>query len=173
MNVSILACMIFWAVRRLRLSDFLASGLTIVLCTAYAFVTDVGPPVWRAVLMLSVYLGVRLLYRERSMLNALGSAALAVMAADPKALLGPSFQLTFLAVFIVAAVAIPLLERTSQPYLQGLRNFESTEYDRTLQPRVAQLRLDLRLVADRLSAVLGPRVARGGARVTARVALWA
>ena len=173
MNVSILAFVIFWAMRRLRLSDFLASGLTVVLCTAYAFVTDVGPPVWRAVLMLTVYLGVRLLYRERSMLNALGSAALAVMAADPKALLGPSFQLTFLAVFIVAAIAVPLLERTSQPYLHGLRNFESTEYDRTLEPRVAQMRLDLRLIAERLSAVLGTRVAKSGAKLTARTALWA
>jgi len=71
------------------------------------------------------------------MLNALGSAALAVLAADPKALLGPSFQLTFLAVFLVAAVAIPVIDRTSQPYLRGLRNFDSTDYDRTLEPRVA------------------------------------
>jgi competence protein ComEC len=85
MNVSILAFVVFWTMRRLRLSDFVASGLTVVLCTAYAFVTDVGPPVWRAVLMLAVYLGVRLLYRERSMLNALGTAALVVMVVDPKA----------------------------------------------------------------------------------------
>ncbi len=171
MNVSILAFVIFWAMRRLRLSDVLASALTVLLCIAYAVVTDVGPPVWRAVLMLTVYLGVRLLYRERSMLNALGCAALAVMAADPKALLGPSFQLTFLAVFIVAAVAVPLLERTSQPYLQGLRNFESTEYDRTLAPRVAQMRLDLRMIADRLSVIFGKHAAKSTAKLTARTAL--
>lgn len=91
MNVSILAFVVFWTMPRLRLSDCVASGLTVALCTAYAFVTDVGPPVWRAVLMLTVYLGVRLLYRERSMLNALGAAALVVMVTDPKAVLGPSF----------------------------------------------------------------------------------
>src|SRR5262249_31395023 len=128
-------------------------------------------PVWRAVLMLSVYLGARLLYRERSMLNALGCAALAVMAADPKALVGPSFQLTFLAVFIVAAVAVPVFERTSPPYLRGLRNLESTDYDRTLEPRVAQMRLDLRMVADRVPGLLGVRVARRGVGLTARAAL--
>ncbi len=88
MNVSILAFVVFWTMRRLRFSDFAASGLTVVLCAAYAFVTDVGPPVWRAVLMLSVYLVVRLFYRERSMLNALGVAALVVMVVDPRALLG-------------------------------------------------------------------------------------
>lgn len=173
MNVSILAFVVFWVMRRLRLSEFLASALTVILCIGYAFVTDVGPPVWRAVLMLTVYLGVRLLYRERSMLNALGAAALVVMAADPKALLGPSFQLTFLAVFIVAAIAVPILERSSQPYLRGLRNLESTDFDRTLPPRVAQLRLDLRMIAGRLATAVGQRTAMTGLRMTTRGVLLA
>jgi competence protein ComEC len=173
MNVSILAFVVFWVMRRLRLSEFLASVLTVVLCIGYAFVTDVGPPVWRAVLMLTVYLGVRSLYRERSMLNALGAAALVVMAADPKALLGPSFQLTFLAVFIVAAIAVPILERSSQPYLRGLRNLESTDFDRSLPPRVAQMRLDLRMVARRLAAGLGPRASMAGLRIATRGILLA
>jgi competence protein ComEC len=138
LNVSILACVVFWVMRRLRAGDILASTATVVVCAAYAFVTDVGPPAWRAVLMLAIYLGVRLVYRERSMLNALGAAALGVMAADPKALLGPSFQLTFLAVLIIAAIAIPLLERTSQPYSRGLRHLDAPDFDRTLPPRVAQ-----------------------------------
>lgn len=158
MNVSILAFVVFWAMRRLRLSEVLASLLTVTLCTAYALVTDVGPPVWRAVLMLTVYLGVRLLYRGRSMLNALGAAALWVTAADPKALLGASFQLTFLAVFIIAAIAAPLLERTSEPYLRGLRHLASADFDRTLPPKVAQMRLDLRLIASRFERWFGTRL---------------
>jgi competence protein ComEC len=173
MNVSILAFVVFWAMRRLRCSDFLASALTVVLCTGYAFVTDVGPPVWRAVLMLTVYLGVRLLYRERSMLNALGAAALIVMVVDPKALLGASFQLTFLSVFILAAIAMPVLERTSQPYLRGLRNLDSTDFDRTLPPSVAQMRLDLRLIAGRLAAFLSASAARTSIRLTAHMVLSA
>jgi len=148
MNVSILAFVVFWVMRRLRFGDTAASVLTVLLCTGYAFVTNVGPPVWRAFLMLTVYLGVRWLYRERSMLNALGAAASAVMVFDPKSFLGPSFQLTFLAVFLVAAIAVPCLERTSQPYVHGLRHLDSTEFDRALPPRVAQMRLDLRLVSE-------------------------
>jgi len=150
MNVSIPAFVVFWVMRRVRLGDMAASVLTVSLCAGYAFVTNVGPPVWRAALMLTVYLGVRLLYRERSMLNALGAAALTVMAFDPKSFLGPSFQLTFLAVFLVAALAVPVFERTSQPYVRGLRHLESIEFDRTLAPRVTQVRLDLRLVGERL-----------------------
>jgi competence protein ComEC len=150
MNVSILAFVVFWVMRRLRFGDTAASVLTVLLCTGYAFVTNVGPPVWRAFLMLTVYLGVRWLYRERSMLNALGAAASAVMVFDPKSFLGPSFQLTFLAVFLVAAIAVPCLERTSQPYVHGLRHLDSTEFGRAPPPRVAQMRLDLRLVSERL-----------------------
>ncbi len=169
MNVSILALVIFWTMRWLRLGNEFATLLTVALSAGYALVTDVGPPVWRAVLMLAIYLGMRLLYRERSMLNALGAAALGVMVADPKALLGPSFQLTFLAVFIIAAIAAPLLERTSQPYLKGLRLLKSEGYDQTLPPRVAQMRLDLRLIAGRLRPLFGARASlvavAGGAHV--------
>ena len=91
------------------------------------------------------------------MLNALGAAALGVMVADPKSFLGASFQPTFLAVFIIAAIAAPVLERTSQPYLRGLRHLKSPDFDRTLPPRVAQMRLDLRMIAERLGRFLGER----------------
>jgi len=128
-----------------------------MLCTAYAFVTDVGPPLWRAVLMLTIYLGVRLLYRGRSVLNALGAAALGVMVMDPKSFLGASFQLTFLSVWVLGAIAVPVLERTSQPYQFGLRHMRSADFDRTLPPQVAQLRLDLRMIAERLPQWWGGR----------------
>lgn len=110
--------------------------------------------------MLTVYLGVRLLYRERSMRNALGAAGLGLLVADPKTFLGPSFQLTFLAVLSVAAIAIPVLEITSQPYLRGLRHLESTDLDRTLPQRVAEMRLDLRMIAGRLARFLGRLMCR-------------
>jgi competence protein ComEC len=45
MNVSILAFVVFWVMRRCRLGDVLASLLMVILCTGYAFVTDVRPPV--------------------------------------------------------------------------------------------------------------------------------
>jgi len=155
MNVGILAFVVFWVVRRLRASDTLASLATIFAAFLYAYLTQVGAPVWRSVLMLTIYLGVRLLYRDRSMLNAWGAAALGLMVADPKVLLGASFQLTFLSVLIIAAISVPLLERTSQPYLHALRFLESTEYDRKLAPQIAQFRLDLRMIAERLQRFPG------------------
>jgi competence protein ComEC len=158
MNVSILAAVIFWVLRRLRGSEVLASVLTVLASTGYAFVTDVGAPVWRAVLMITVYVGARLFYRDRSRLNALGAAALGLMIVDPRTLLGASFQLTFLSVFIIGAIGVPLLERTAQPYHRGLLFLESSSYDRQLAPCVVQFRLDLRMIARRLALFLGKKL---------------
>ncbi|HET7209879.1 MAG TPA: DNA internalization-related competence protein ComEC/Rec2 [Terriglobales bacterium] len=162
MNVSILAFVAFWTLRRFRASELLASLITVLLGVGYAFLTDVGPPVWRATLMMACYLGARLLYRNRSILNALGGAALGLMIADPKSLLGASFQLTFLSVLLLAGLAIPILERSSQPYRRGLRHMESIDYDRALEPAIAQFRLDVRMIAKRLARFLGARVAQRG-----------
>ena len=104
-----------------------AAITTVVVSFAYAFVVGVGPPVWRAALMLAIYLGARLLYRERNMMNAIGAAAMGVLIADPHALFGASFQLTFLAVFIIAGIGSPILERTTLPYARGLRPVASCQ----------------------------------------------
>ncbi len=158
MNLSILAVAIFWTLRRFRLGPAVAAVATVAVSFAYAFVVGVGPPVWRAALMLAIYLGARLLYRGRNMLNAIGAAAIGVLIADPDALFGASFQLTFLAVFIIAGIGEPLLERTTLPYARGLRLLPLTSYDMHVAPKVAQLRLDLRLIGGRLSRFAGNRI---------------
>lgn len=151
MNISILAFIVFWTLRRLRLSQIPATLATVGFCVGYAFVTEVGAPVWRATLMCAVYLGTRLLYRDRAMLNALGTAALGLLIYDPQQLFSPSFQMTFLCVLIVAGVGIPFLERTSQLYKLALANWGSPDFAISLPPSVAQFRLDLQLIASRLS----------------------
>ncbi|MBI3476611.1 MAG: ComEC/Rec2 family competence protein [Acidobacteria bacterium] len=171
MNLSILAFVIFWMLRQFHLDQSLASVVTVAVSFAYAFVTGVGPPVWRAALMLAIYLGARILYRERSMLNALGAAAIGVLIYDPRALFGASFQLTFLAVLIIAAIGIPMLERTTQPYSKGMRLLRSTSYDVHVPAKVAQFRLDLRLIAGRLKRFIGERLAFVLSRGLTHVAL--
>jgi competence protein ComEC len=157
MNVTILAFVVFWTLRRLRLSEIPATVLTILFCVAYAFLTEVGAPVWRATLMCALFLSTRLLYRDRAMINALGAAALGLLVFDPRQLFTASFQMTFLCVLIVAAIGLPLLEWTSQFYRQGLAHWDSDDYGPTLPPSVAQFRLDLRLIAQRLARFLGER----------------
>ena len=171
MNVTILAFVVFWTLRRLHLGEVPATLLTVALCLAYAFVTEVGAPVWRATLMCAIYLGTRLLYRNRAMINAIGAAALGLLLWDPRQLFTASFQMTFLCVLIVAAIGLPLLERTSQFYRRGLANWDSKDYGVHLPPRAAQFRVDLRLVAGRLSLFLGERLSLWLVRASATFAL--
>ena len=167
MNVSILAFVVFWTLRRLRLGDIPATLLTVGFCVAYAFVTEVGAPVWRATLMCAIYLGTRLLYRERAMTNALGAAALGLLLFDPRQLFTASFQMTFLCVLIVAAIAIPILQRTSQRQKQALVNWDSNDYAALLPTSVAQFRVDLQFIAARVTRFVGEkwsqRLVRGAA----------
>lgn len=155
MNVSILAFVVFWTLRRLRMPEFPSTLVTVSFCVAYALITEVGAPVWRATLMCAVYLGTRLLYRDRAMLNALGAAALALLIFDPRQLLTASFQMTFVCVLIVAGIGIPILQRTSRPYRLALANWNSTSYAIYLPPRVAQFRIDIQMIAARLTRFIG------------------
>jgi competence protein ComEC len=160
MNVALLALAVFWISRRLRAPEWAASIVTIVLCVFYAYIAGLGAPILRAVLMLSVYLLGRLLYRDRAALNATGFAALVVLLIQPAALFDAGFQLTFLALLAITGISLPVLDRTSRPYREALRYLESTSYDLQLPPRTAQFRLDLRLLTERLSRFLGTALTR-------------
>jgi competence protein ComEC len=130
------------------------------LILGYAVLTKEGSPVWRAALMFAAYLCARLVYRDRAMLNALGAAALILLISNPRVLFGASFQMTFLCVALVAGVGVPVLERTIQLYSYGLRNLNALAYDRALPAKIAQFRLDVRLLLKRLEMILPGRVPR-------------
>src|SRR5260370_8263517 len=90
----------------------------------------------------------------RGMMNALGTAALGFVVFDPRQLFTASFQMTFLCVLIVAAIGLPLVERTSHLYRQALAHWDSDDYGPSLPPRIAQFRPDLRLIAERFARFL-------------------
>ena len=159
MNIAILAFALFWLLRRLGAGPGLATPLTILISCGYAALTDSGAPVMRAVLMFSVYQVTRLLYRERAALNAVGMAALILLVWNPRELFDPSFQLTFLAVVLIGGLAVPIFQRTSAPYRQALRGLQVAGMDSALPPRIAQFRVDLRVIATHLATLTGARAA--------------
>ena len=158
LKVGILALVTFWMLRRLGLNDFASSAMTALLAVSYALLTDVGAPVWRATLMLILFLATRLLYRQRSILNTVGAAAKALLIADPSQLFGASFQLSFLCMLVIGGIGMPILDRTTKPLSRALRNLDSTSYDLALSPGLVQLRLDLRLIVGRLQRFFGTRL---------------
>src|SRR5215472_13887835 len=155
MNVALLALAVFWLARRLRCPEWTASFFTIALSVFYAYVAGMGVPIQRAVLMLSLFLVARLLYRDRSALNATGFAALVVLVLSPSALFEAGFQLTFLALLAITGISLPILQRTLAPYRAALHLLDSTAFDLALPPKLAQFRLDLRLIAGRMARWIG------------------
>jgi competence protein ComEC len=157
-NVGILAFAFFWALRRLPMGEAAATILTILFSWGYAFLADLGPPIVRATITLSIYLLTRLLFRDRAGLNALGIAALGILIAAPRTLFEASFQLTFLSVIAVAGIAVPILQRSLYPMQRALRNLDSPAFDFSLPTRATQFRSDVRLVREYLARIVGLRV---------------
>lgn len=159
LHLAIFAGIIFWIAKRLRLSRLWASLLTIVLSLAYALFTGFGHPVQRSFWMVALYLIGRLLWRDRSALNAIGFAALVMLVASPRSLVDSGLQMTLLSVLAIAGVAAPFANRTFAPYLQAMRNLREVRTDPAFPPRVAQFRVSLRLIARQLHPLTGGIIA--------------
>jgi len=172
MHVALLAGAVFWLTRRLRLREWIATLLTLALTLSYALLTGFGAPIQRAFFMTTVFLIARLLSRERSVLNALGAAALAVLALSPASLAESSLQMTFLAIVAIAGIAIPLGEQSFLPYARAAEHIDETWRDQSLTRRVAQFRVMLRLWGEAMKQLLGQWAYYLPASAT-RILLWA
>jgi competence protein ComEC len=157
MNVAIFAVFLLWLMRWLRLRSEYAMLAAIVLTCGYAWLTELGTPILRSVLMIVVYQIAALLNRDRAPLNAVSVAGLALLAWNPEALFDPSFQLTFLAVLTIAGIGAPLFARTTGPMREALDDIGNVGRDLTLRPKQAQFRLDVRAVSAGVGQLIGRR----------------
>lgn len=155
LHLAIFSGIIFWITRRLRLARVCSSLITIALSFAYALFTGFGHPVQRSFWMVTLYLIGRLLWRDRSSLNAIGFAALVMLAASPRALFDSGLQMTLLSVLAIAGVVIPFAEKTFAPPLRALHNLREIRIDTAFPPRLAQFRVTLRLIAQHLRPLSG------------------
>lgn len=155
LHLAVVAGFVFALSRWLRLGRIWATLLTIGLSSCYAVLTGLGQPVLRSLLMVTLYLCARLIFRERSPLNAIGFAGLCLLTLQPHALLEASLQMTLLSVVVIAGLAAPLLESWITPWLRGIAMLEDIEIDPALVPRVAQFRVVLRMYAERLQMLAG------------------
>jgi competence protein ComEC len=149
-HLAIVSTCIFWLTRRLRLPRVLSIVLTIACSFAYALFTGFALPVARACWMVTLYLVGQLLYRERSTLNAVGFAALCLLAYSPRSLFDAGLQMTLLAVVSIAGVAVPLLQIKVHPSWRATKDLRLLELDAKLPPPVAQFRVVLRTFAEAL-----------------------
>jgi len=173
LHLAIFSGLIFWIAKRLRLSRFWASLVTIALSFAYAIFTGFGHPVQRSFWMVTLYLIGRLLWRDRSSLNAIGFAALVMLAASPRSLFDSGLQMTLLSVLAIAGIAAPFAEKTFAPLLRAMRNLHEIRMDAAFPPRIAQFRVNLRLIAQHLRPLTGSFLAWKVFPFTLRLSLLA
>ncbi len=151
LHLAIVAALILWIARRLRVPQLPATLMTIAASFAYALFTGFATPVQRSLWMVTLYLVGRLVYRERNILNTIGFASLCLLAASPRSLFDSSLQMTLLAVVSIGGVAAPLLAGTIHPYLSATRGLSLVALDVKLPPRQAQFRVMLRMFASALA----------------------
>jgi ComEC/Rec2-related protein len=98
MHVAILG-LLLWGVGRLAgLSVRGTSALTIVGVLGYTILTDCNPPVIRATVMVCLYAGARLFFRQPALSNCLALSAAVILMWNPTDLFNTGTQLSFLAV---------------------------------------------------------------------------
>lgn len=145
LHISLLAAALFGLLRRVRLPELPAALLTLSLTASYALLTGWGAPVQRALLMTAAFLLGRALGRETTGLNALGLALLLLLAVNPRMLLETGFQMTALVILAVAGLAVPISDRWLRPVALALRHIDLVVLDARQPPRLAELRVRLRM----------------------------
>jgi competence protein ComEC len=175
LHITVLAAFLLFLLRICFVPELGALALAASGAWLYALVSGFNAPAVRAAGGFTFYLACRYFYRRRRLLNLLAGVAIVYLVFDPGQLFEAGFQLSFLAVAAIAALAVPLLEASSLPFSRGLTGITEANRDPRLPPDVAQFRVELRLLAEMLSCYL--KIPAGWlARAlvfTARLALYA
>jgi competence protein ComEC len=147
-HVVVLAGVLMFLLRVCAVPEIPALTLTAGAAWLYALVSGFSPPVARAAAGFTMYLIARFFFRRGRVMNLLAAVAIAYLLWDPGELFDASFQLSFLSVAAIGALAAPLLEGGPAPFARGLRGIASVDADPHLEPRVAQFRVEVRLAAE-------------------------
>jgi competence protein ComEC len=173
-HVALLAAGLFWFLRRLRVARAPALVLVLGLTFSYTMLTGFGVPAQRALWMTACVLAARALYRPVASLNALGFAAVVVLALSPRALFESGFEMTFLMLAAIAGLAAPLHDRWLARNRRLLDRLGETRLDAFLPPVEAERRVRLRMACELCGGLLHPRlrmmplqVLRGGGWIAA------
>ncbi|MFT3745928.1 MAG: ComEC/Rec2 family competence protein [Pyrinomonadaceae bacterium] len=110
LHITFIGGLLLLFLRKITRSRWLQFGITAGVLWAYTLAVGADVPVVRAALMFTVVLFSYCIYRRSSLLNSLGLCGLVLLVWRPSELLDPSFQLTFVSVAAIIAIAYPLIE---------------------------------------------------------------
>ncbi|MBV9403825.1 MAG: ComEC/Rec2 family competence protein, partial [Acidobacteriaceae bacterium] len=174
LHISIVAVTLLWAFRLLRLRRIPALWLATGICWLYACLAGFNSPAVRAAAGFMLFAIASSFFRRTRPLNLLAAIGIVYLLLDPDQLFDPAFQLSFISVAVIAAFAIPLMDRYTEPLRESVRRFDQVRYDPQLDGKAAQWRVELRLVAETVSlwTNLPLRVSRGIVAGAARLAVF-
>ncbi len=152
-HVTILAACLLFLLRVCNLNPTQALAITCLAAWLYALVSGSNAPAIRAASGFTLYAIARFFFRRGRVLNLLSAVAIIYLLLDPDQLFDAAFQLSFLCVAVIGAFAAPILNATSVPIARALKNPSAVGADPHLPPRSAQLRVELRLVAEAIHPV--------------------
>ena len=113
LHISFIGGLVFLVVRRLTKRRLVQFVLPATIVWSYSIAVGAEASVVRAALMFTFAGLAAIVFRQATSLNALGAAALILLIHSPKEIFDPSFQLTFLSVLAIVAIAWPLLLKMS------------------------------------------------------------
>lgn len=151
-NVSVLAFSLLILLKLLRFRRVPALAAATGASWLYAFISGFSSPVVRAAGGFTLFLIASYFFRRTRILNVLGAIGLAYLAFAPDELFDPSFQLSFLSAAAIAAFAIPVMERWTEPLRNSVKRFDQVRYDPQVAGRAAQWRVELRLLSRTIQA---------------------
>ena len=154
LHITVLAAFLLFLLRLCFVPQMYALLVTAAGAWIYALVSGFNAPAVRAAGGFTLYLVARYFYRRGRVLNLLAAAAMLYLLYDPNQLFDSGFQLSFLAVAVIGSLALPILEFSSQSYVQALAGIVESSRDPRLAPCAAQFRVELRLLADTLRCFL-------------------
>ena len=172
LHVGVLAGSLLLVLRVCMVPAGTAAAIAALAAWLYALVSGWQPPAVRAAAGFTLFLVARSFHRRGRVLNLLAAVALAFLALDPAQLFEASFQLSFLAVAAIGALAVPFLEAVTAPLARGLAGLGEESRDLRLEPRTAQFRVELRLLAETAALCTGLRRAHLLAALGGALRLW-
>ena len=155
-HVAVLAGLLMALLRLCAVPRSVALLAGLAVAWLYSGIAGWQAPVLRSAVGMTLFGFGRIFHREGRLLNILAAVALLFLLFDPLELFDASFQLSFLAVALIGAFAVPAMENTSTPIAAGLRSFDDMRRDMRLVPKAAQFRVEMRLLIETL-AMLGMR----------------
>lgn len=157
LHVSVLAFTLLLILRVLRLRRIPALAVATLASWLYVFISGFNSPAVRAAGGFTLFLVASYFFRRTRILNVLGAIGIIYLAFAPDELFDPSFQLSFLSAAAIAAFAIPVMERLTEPLRDSVKRFDQVRYDPQVPPLAAQWRVELRLLSRTIQVWSGLR----------------